>query len=148
MRYHLLFAMLALAASEAAGCSPSSLSRTCNGNCPLVGTCPISDVMPKLLYPIPDAANVPTTSGSLLFSGQLPKGFSAELIGGASTLSLAFGPAPSPLPSPRVAAPAGAVLAGAPYPALAAKTKYSVYYDFSDSSCSGLQLDGSSFSTK
>jgi hypothetical protein len=92
---------------------------------------------PQLLYPAPGATGVPTAAAALLLAGSAPTGTSPQLVAAGQTLTLSFGPAPSPLPSPRATPFSGnEPLEGAAYPTLSSKTTYALAYaSVSDGSC-------------
>ena len=112
--------------------------------------CPaIAFVAPQLAYPIPGATGVPTAAGNLVFYGSLPSSFTGLLTSASSSIELgAFGPAPSPLPSPlapRGTGPGdgGEPLAGVAFPQLAPATTYTI--SFSDTGSCAMTIADPSY---
>ncbi len=131
----------------------------CGSRHEYAGPCPDVSIAvrgPALIYPIPDATNVPTTASALIFSS-LPvlPGVTTSLVpssssGGAATLQLgAFTVAPSPIPSPAASYEPSAKLYAVAYPALAPSTTYTIQYGTSQSGpCSSAETTSSgSFTT-
>jgi hypothetical protein len=99
---------------------------------------PCPDVLaegPSLLYPIPNASDVPTTPSDLIFAS-LPLGSDittslvpAPAANGATMLQLgAFIVAPSPIPSPAASYAPSTKLYAVAYPALEPNTTYTIQY--------------------
>ncbi|MDP9024362.1 MAG: hypothetical protein M3N13_03165 [Candidatus Eremiobacteraeota bacterium] len=94
---------------------------------------------PRLVYPIPSAAGIPTAPGSLVFANRID-GIDASLVpvatsGMPSSASLpraivlgTFTSPPSPLPSPRATGFDSAILYAIAYPRLRSATTYEVRF--------------------
>jgi hypothetical protein len=86
-----------------------------------------------LIYPAPNATDVPDSIGELVFAGLVQSGDSVGLAtaGGASVPAGPFTAAPSPLPTPYATPPSSGIpLAAAPLPVLSPGTTYAVGYTY------------------
>jgi hypothetical protein len=109
---------------------------------------------PTLIYPIPDASDVPTTPSDLIFSRPVANDGTTSLVpisttSGATTLSLgAFVVAPSPIPSPAASYAPSTKLYAVAYPALVPNTQYAIEFGTPASGPCPLQVGSSgSFTT-
>lgn len=127
-----------------------------HGSHPPIYPCPaLAEIGPTLVYPIPNATGVPTTASDLIFTSR-PAGsdITTSLVPssgavGATTLELgAFAIAPSPIPSPAASYAPSTTLYAVAYPALAAKTTYTIQYGTSDTGpCPLVPTSSGSFTT-
>ena len=134
---------LALAACGGAS-SPSSPSPV---PCPLAAGAYAIPAPPDLLYPIPGATGVPDGNFTLVvgYSTTPPALQLVTGSGGIPTLSSnAWGPAPSPLPSPAATPRSSSeTLYGLSVPGLAAHTTYTAQVTFGSPPCQSTETAGS-----
>lgn len=144
-----MFGALAIPALALAACSGAGAS-TSPGPvpCPLAaGSALAIPAPPDLLYPMPGASGVPDGVFTMVAGyGTLapPPAQLVPVSGGTTVTGGAWGPPPSPIPSP-AATPRSSTetLYGAPVPALAAHTAYDVQVTFGTPPCQSTETAGS-----
>lgn len=128
----------------------------CGGGTPNAGSTPVCPLFagsnalpapPELLYPMPNATGVPDGNFTLVvgYSTTPPTMQLVTAAGGIPALSSnAWGPPPSPMPSPAATPRASSdTLHGLAVPALAAHTTYSAQVTFGSPPCQSTETAGS-----